>query len=98
MGQVAGLPPQTLINRGRRVARKRLGVRCVRTWSGAVPRREVAFLLVTFPVAFAVHEAEEVPGARTFTGEARGDLAKRLLAIGAPEGGVGQFATRRSCT
>jgi hypothetical protein len=28
MGQVAGLPPQTLINRGRRVARKRLGVRC----------------------------------------------------------------------
>jgi hypothetical protein len=56
----------------------------VRTWSLTVPRKDLLPLLVSFPVAFAIHEAEEVIGVRWFSVEARTRLSTRLAQVGAP--------------
>jgi hypothetical protein len=56
----------------------------LRTWSGTVPREDVLPLLISFPLAFAIHEAEEVVGVRWFGVEARERLSARLARGRAP--------------
>lgn len=55
----------------------------VRTWSRTVPRNDLLPLLVSFPVAFAIHEAEEVIGVRWFSRQAKTRLSTRLEHVGA---------------
>jgi hypothetical protein len=50
----------------------------LRTWSHPVPRGDLLPLLASFPVAFAIHEVEEVIGMRSFGRDARARLSARL--------------------
>lgn len=57
----------------------------LRTWAADVPRSDVRVLLATFPLMFALHEAEEVLGMRSFQPDTRQRLTRILTRLDASE-------------
>jgi Protein of unknown function with HXXEE motif len=68
----------------------------LKTWTTPVRRSDVAALLVTFPVMFALHETEEVLGVRYVRASARERLIRTLKRLGAGDRSVARVQAMSS--